>query len=282
MTGNKQDDSEKKEAQNTVMIISIINNKGGVGKTTTAVNTSVALSILGKRVLVVDMDSQCNATDILINSRQHHIKNSLCDILNPEFGVVLAEAIYSTQWLGLDILPNIPESAILGPKMIINGVDSLFTLRKCLRSYAAANYDLTIIDCPPNLEAFVISALIASDCVIIPTMAGSKFSVNGLIKAKAFIDDIKASHNPDIRFLKLLVTMADKRTSICNNIIQAIRQSFDNSEVFNQVIPVNTDFQKAETLGQSIFDYNSSAPGAKAYMDVAREIINVLDLTNEG
>ena len=259
------------------MIISIINNKGGVGKTTTAVNAGTALSLLGKKVLVVDMDNQCNATDILLNVPQDLVKHSLYDLLDQDSKTDFADLICPTKHPGLYLLPNMPESAVLGPKMIIGGESSLYLLRDRMRLYVLSDFDYTILDCPPNLEAFVISALIASDFAIVPTMAGSKFSINGLVKAKAFIDDIKTSRNPDLKFLRLLITMADKRTSICNKIIGAIRETFDQTEVFEQVIPVCTDFQKSETVGQSIFAYNASATGAKAYMSVAKEIINILE-----
>lgn len=264
------------------MIISIANNKGGVGKTTTAVSIGAALSFIGKRVLIADLDNQCNATEILFGTRSEHIRRCLFDLLNPDENIDLTEAIYATQHSGLSILPNIPDSAIMGPRMILHGEASLFLLRERLRSHALTNYDVTILDCPPNLEAFVIAALIASDAVIVPTMAGSRLSLHGLINAKKFIDDIRDRHNPDLRFLKLLITMADRRTTICNTVTKSIRQSFDASEVFSQSIPVCTDFQKAEMLGRSIYEFNPSSAGAKAYVCVANEIINFLESRNQG
>lgn len=263
------------------MIVSVVNNKGGVGKTTTANSVSVALSMRGMKVLFIDLDAQCNATDILFGRHPEHIKCSLYDFLNPDQEIDLNDVIYPTRYEGLKILPNVPESAILGPKMIIHGEASLFLLRERLRIKALANFDVTIIDTPPNLEAFVISALIASDFVIVPTSAGSRFSINGLVNAKALIDDIRDKHNPNLTFLKLLITMADKRTSICTTITKAIRQKFQASEVFHNSIPICTDFQKAEMLGRSIYGFNPSSAGAKAYVNVANEIINFLELRNQ-
>lgn len=264
------------------IIVSIINNKGGVGKTTTANSIGVALSMRGIKVLVVDLDAQCNASDILFGRHPEHIKCSLFDFLDPDKKIDINEAIYSTPYEGLKILPNVPESAILGPRMISHGKSSLFLLRERLRMNAISNFDVTIIDTPPNLEAFVISALIASDFVIVPTSAGSRFSINGLVNAKALIDDIRYKHNPNLAFLKLLITMADKRTSICTTIVKAIRQKFQKSEVFDNSIPICTDFQKAEMLGRSIYEFNPSSAGAKAYANVANEIIAVLDSSNQG
>lgn len=162
----------------------------------------------------------------------------------------------------------------------MGGKKALFLLRERLREYASANYSFTILDCPPNLESFVISSLIASDFAIVPTMAGSRFSLNGLIKAKCFIDDIRLEHNPDLKFLKLLLTMVDSRTSICKKSISAIRKAFPIAEVFDQTIPINTDFQKAEACNQSIFRYRIGAPGATAYLHVAQEIIEIVGNCN--
>ena len=258
-------------------IISVINNKGGTAKTTTVINTGEALSRLGKRVLIIDMDNQCNATDILQDGIGRPIVKSLYDVLDPrsgDGGTDIESCIYPAVKNGLHFIPNIPDSAILGPRIILGGEATLFLLRERVRNYALNNFDFTFIDCPPNLDVFVIAAMIASDLVIVPTMAGSKFSLNGLVKTKSFIDDIGDRYNPDLKFLKLLITMVDSRTSICKTVVNAIKKTFLEDEVFCQTIPMNTDFQKAEVFNQSIFGYRSGAPGAGAYMKIAEEIIN--------
>lgn len=264
-------------------IISVINNKGGTAKTTTVINTGDALSRLGKSVLIIDMDNQCNATDILRDGMEKPFVKSLYNVIDPRSDnedADIASCIYPTVNKELHFIPNIPDSAILGPRIVIGGEPALFLLRKRVRNYALNNFDFTFIDCPPNVDVFVISALIASDLVIVPTMAGSKFSLNGLVKTKAFIDDIGDRYNADLKFLKLLITMVDSRTSICKTIVNAIRKTFLENEVFSQTIPMNTDFQKAEVFNQSIFDYRIGAPGAGAYMNVAEEIINTIKSKN--
>lgn len=264
------------------MIISVINNKGGTAKTTTSVNLGVALARLGGKTLVVDVDNQCNTTDILHDGTGDPIIKNLYDIMDPSSQELdINGCIYETVHDGLYLLPNIPDSAMLGPKIVMGGKKTLFLLRQRLREYALENYKFTILDCPPNLESFVISSLIASDFVIVPTMAGSRFSLNGLIKAKCFIDDIRLEHNPDLKFLKLLLTMVDSRTSICKKSISAIRKAFPIAEVFNQTIPINTDFQKAEACNQSIFKYRIGAPGATAYLHVAQEVIEIVGRYNK-
>ena len=224
-------------------IISVINNKGGTAKTTTVINTGEALSRLGKRVLIIDMDNQCNATDILQDGIGRPIVKSLYDVLDPrsgDGGTDIESCIYPTVKEGLHFIPNIPDSAILGPRIVLGGEAALFLLRERVRNYALNNFDFTFIDCPPNVDVFVISAMIASDLVIVPTMAGSKFSLNGLVKTKAFIDDIGNRYNSDLKFLKLLITMVDSRTSICKTIVNAIRKTFLEDEVFYQTIHTQT------------------------------------------
>lgn len=265
-------------------IISVINNKGGTAKTTTVINTGKALSILGKSVLIIDMDNQCNATDILLHRGMGQLfTKSLYDVVDPRTCAEEADiesCVYPTSKRDLYFIPNIPDSAILGPRIVLGGQPALFLLRERIRKFALNHFDFTFIDCPPNVDVFVIAALIASDFVIVPTMAGSKFSLNGLVKTKAFIDDIGSRYNSDLKFLKLLITMVDSRTSICKTIVNAIRKTFLDDEVFHQTIPMNTDFQKAEVFNQSIFDYRISAPGALAYMNVAEEIITIMESKN--
>jgi cellulose biosynthesis protein BcsQ len=258
------------------IVISVINNKGGCGKTTTTVNLAVALSRLQKKVLVVDLDSQSNTTDCFRDSITGQIGKTMFDLLDPQGAPNIEDCVYNTDYHQLYLLPNISDTAIHGPTFIKSGQNALNILKDRLRPYAVKNYDFTIIDCPPNLEVFVISALTASDFVIVPCESGSKFSVQGLIKAKQFIDDIKEEYNPDLRFLRLLITKADHRTQICKSIISAIHAAFPTSDVFETIIPANTDFQKAEAKNQSIFKFRIGAPGAAAYTDVAKELIKAL------
>ena len=260
------------------LVISVINNKGGCGKTTTTVNLAVALSRLKKKVLVVDLDSQSNTTDCFKDSITTSIGKTMFDLLDPdpENAITIEECIYNTDYHQLYLLPNISDTAIHGPAFIKSGQHALNILKDRLRPYAVKNYDFTIIDCPPNLEVFVISALNASDFVIVPCESGSKFSVQGLVKAKKFIDDIREEYNPDLRFLRLLITKADHRTQICKSIISAIHTAFPASDVFETIIPANTDFQKAEAKNQSIFKFRIGAPGAAAYTEVAKELLKAV------
>jgi len=214
------------------------------------------------------MDNQCNATDILQEGIEQPIVKSLYDVLNPRSTIEDADiesCIYPTSKDCLYFIPNIPDSAILGPRIILGGEATLFLLRERVRNYALNNFDFTFIDCPPNVDVFVISALIASDLVIVPTMAGSKFSLNGLVKTKAFIDDISNRYNSDLKFLKLLITMVDGRTSICKTVVNAIKKTFLEEEVFCQTIPMNTDFRRRKFL-INLFLVTEPVPLAPAHI----------------
>jgi len=257
------------------MIISIVNNKGGVGKTTTSVNLGHALSRKRKKVLVVDIDSQCNATDILIPDKVL-TSHSLYDVINDDTPPPLNECILETEYQNLFLMPNIPESAALEPELISQVPDSLFRLRKRFRKFASKNFDFTLIDNPPNLGTFVILSLYSSDFIIVPTEAGSKHSSEGLIKAVKFINEIQNKGNPDLRFLRLLLTKVDRRTVISKAVVEQIYQTFPKNKVFKTQIPINTDLQKAEFHGQTIFKYRSNALSAIAYTKLANELNNII------
>lgn len=256
-------------------IISIINHKGGVGKTTTAVNLAEALTREGLRVLVVDMDPQCNSTEILLPGAE--LKRTLFDLLNPEETAVQPHhCIYTTQIEGLDCLPNSADSTFLEPELIKLGPSGFQRLRKQLTAYALANYQLTLIDNPPNLGTFVASSLFASDYVIIPYDAGSSGSLRGFSKALDFIAEIRQNGNPQLRFLRGLLTRVDRRTSVWRMISEEKQEKLGGEPVFQTVIPMNTDFQRAEFLDKTIFQVRPGAPGARAYQQLAQELLQII------
>lgn len=260
------------------MIISIANNKGGVGKTTTVVNLGHALAKAGKRVLVVDMDHQSNLS---INLKAEERRRSLYELMDPtENSVIVEECIYPSPYKGLDILPNIEETAILEP-YLMRTEEGMGLFRKRFREYALTHYDVVLIDNAPALGTFVINALRCSDFVIVPISAGSKHSISGLIKALKFIDEEQVNGNPDLRFLKLLITNVDKRRSIHKDRVAQVQNMFDEDKFFQTVIPLNTDVEKAEDRDKSVLDWKPSAAASTAYKKLAQELISAMDRIKE-
>lgn len=258
-------------------IISIVNNKGGVGKTVTTCNLADALGKQDKKVLVVDMDSQCNTTAMLMPNGLENRYN-LYDILNPLTSPKDLD-LYTcpTEYTNVTLIPNISETATVEPEMISKAPDSFFRLRNIIRKYAVGEYDYCLIDNPPNMGTFVMCSLYASDFALVPIRAGSAFSVEGLVKATRLIEDIRGKGNADLRFLRLLINCKDARTAISKAITDQIKNTFDKDQIFETEIPTNTTFEKAEAMGQTIFKYDGTAPGARAFRKLAKELLSTLE-----
>jgi chromosome partitioning protein len=258
------------------MVIAIINNKGGVGKTTVACNLAHALGLLGKRVLVADLDSQCNATALLLPSGSTS-RRSLYELLRPDGPPEnLEDYLHPSRYDHVFCLPNVPETASLEPRLILNAPDSFFRLRRRLREPARARFDFTLIDTPPNLGTFVLCALYTADFALVPIKSGSAFSVEGLLKAVRLIKEVQEQSNPDLRFLRLLINQVDRRTLISRTLAGQITGAFRQGQVFRSTIPVNTAFERAEAAGETILHHHAGASGAGAYRELARELLEIM------
>lgn len=261
-------------------VISVINNKGGCGKTTTSINLAHVLGKKSKKVLVIDNDSQCNSSSILLN--QVNIANSLFHIISQNIPV--ETGIYATNYKSVFCMPNDPRTAALEIPLARQLNESFLLYRRKLKDYVCNQFDLILIDNPPNLGLFTAMGLHMSDFVIIPNEAGSKFSLEGLLNAVSFINEIREPENPDqpknpdLKFLRLLITKVDKRTNASNAIVEHIKNSFSKDQIFKTAIPVNAAFQQAELMNETIIKFRSNAPGAKAYTEVAKELLAILKL----
>ena len=260
------------------IICAVVNNKGGVGKTSLTCNLGAALSLQNKKVLIIDNDPQTNATGILVNNASV-IRNSLYELLDPsdENETIPTEnCIYPTLHKGLYCLANVEETSGLELDFVEKHPDSLFFLRQKTRDYAREHFDITLIDCSPTLGLFVANALYASDFALVPIDAGSAYSLDGLRKVLDLVGTVQKNGNPDLKFLRLLINRVDLRTSVSKVIVADVTDRFPD-QVFNTSIPTDTGFQQAEYTKETLFSYKPTSRGAKAYRKLAKEMISILD-----
>ena len=238
-------------------IISIINQKGGVGKTTTAVNLSAYLADKGKKTLLIDEDSQGNSTSGL--SRSVTFDKSLYDVLlndtSPE------EAVVKTAIRKLHLLPASIDLA--GAEIEIAPLAEREPLRE--------QYDYIIIDCPPSLGLMTLNALVASDSIIIPIQA-EFYALEGLSQLVKTVQVVSRRMNPRLHILGILLTMFDGRTNLSLQVAEEVKKYF-GSKVFRTVIPRTVKLSEAPSFGEPVLTYAPKSKGAEAYKKLSREVL---------
>ena len=248
-------------------IISIANQKGGVGKTTTAVNLSGALAYLGRKVLLIDMDPQGNASRSVgidaadVNESLYHVLTGQAQIEN---------VIRPTILRNMFVLPASMELAGADLEIASSFSDKQFRLKKQL-DRVSANYDYVIIDCPPSLGLLNVNALVASSSVLIPLQC-EYYAMEGLAQLLSTIRKIKQTMNSDIEIEGVLLTMADFRTKFANEVASEIRKFF-KEKVYETSIPRQVKLSEAPSKGKTIVEYSVNSKGGVAYIDLAREVI---------
>ena len=247
-------------------IIAIINQKGGVGKTTTAVNLSAALGQLGCRVLLADLDPQGNATSgVGINKRE--VKVSSYHVLMEESGA--AEAILPTRFKGLSILPSNIDLA--GAEIeLVEKENRAKSLRAALLR-VKEDYDFIFIDCPPSLGLITVNALTASDSILIPIQC-EYYALEGLSDLLSTVRVVKRRLNPGIELEGLLLTMYDGRTNLSMQVAEEVKRHFPG-KVFATVIPRNVRLSEAPSHGKPVNYYDGSSRGSVAYKQLTEEIL---------
>ena len=249
-------------------IISFINQKGGVGKTTSAVNTASYLADAGKFVLLVDLDPQGNATSGLgIDPRQ--VENSLYSTMIGEGDV--RDAIMGTSMEGFNIIPATADLA--GANVELVDVENReFRLYDVLRQ-VRTDYDYIIIDSPPSLGVLTINGLVSSDSIIIPVQA-EYYALEGLGQLLETIDLVQNNLQPKLQIMGAVITLFDRRNRLARQVVREMRQHFPG-KVFESVIPRSVRLAEAPSFGQTISVFDNFNKGAKAYKSLAKEIIEL-------
>lgn len=248
-------------------IIAVVNQKGGVGKTTTAVNLTAALKDLGLKVLLVDFDPQANATSGL-GVDKRHIRHSVYDVVIN--GVDAASAIVRTSYG--DVLPSHPDLAGAGVELLSVGNPN-FRLAEELKK-VRDRYDLIFIDCPPSLELLTLNGLCAADSILVPVQC-EYFALEGLSDLMATLRLVKRKLNPRLDIFGVALTMFDGRTNFSTQVAQEVRRHFPG-KVFATVVPRNIRLAEAPSHGIPVTVYDRSSRGAVAYKAMAEEIKNKL------
>jgi chromosome partitioning protein len=249
-------------------IIAVTNQKGGTGKTTTAVNLSVCLASLGKKVLVVVMDPQANST-IHLGINSHELEASLYDLLVSPETIEARTVIKKTDIKNLEILPsnlNLSTAEI----DLVNAMGREYVLKDSLKPLAG-QYDYVLIDCPPSVGLLTINALTAATEVFIPVQA-EYFALEGMTKLLEIVDRMNKRLNEGLRVTGIVITMYDSRNNICKDVAEKIEDYFKD-RVFQSKIRVNVKLKEAPSCGQPVLIFAPDSHGSEDYSGLAKEVV---------
>ena len=255
-----------------MQIISVINQKGGVGKTTTVINLAAGLSQLNKKILVIDLDPQGNATTGLGLSNVDNSSDTIYGVLNGTKEI--ETVIKKTQYDNLDIITS---NVDLSGLEVETADDSnrAFILKTKLAAYlnnSRGYYDYVLIDCPPSLSLLTVMALVSSNSLLVPLQT-EFFALEGLTQLMKTIERIKVNLNPDLKIRGILLTMYDKRNKLSGEVEREARDYF-KEKVYQTVIPRNVRLSEAPSHGMPVLFYDKTCPGSKSYSSFTDEFIN--------
>ncbi len=248
-------------------IIAVTNQKGGVGKTTTTINLGAALAEKGKKVLLLDLDPQGNASTGLgidASSRDLTTYDLLLD------GVPLADVVTRTNVKGLDIAPATTDLSSTDVELVTNE-KRVFLLKDALMTPDLAKYDHVLIDCPPSLNLLTINALVAATTVLVPLQA-EFFALEGLSQLMLTIREVRQTANPALRIEGVVLTMFDQRNNLSRQVEEDARQTLGEL-VYETKIPRNVRLSEAPSFGMPVITYDPTSKGSIAYLDLAAEML---------
>ena len=255
-----------------MQIISVINQKGGVGKTTTVINLAAGLSQHNKKILVIDLDPQGNATTGLGLYNMENSDDTIYGVLNGTKEI--SEVIKKTHYKNLDLISS---NVDLSGLEVETADDSnrAFILKLKLSAYlndSKGSYDYILIDCPPSLSLLTVMALVSSHSLVVPLQT-EFFALEGLTQLMKAIERIKVSLNPELSIRGILLTMYDKRNKLSSQVEKEARDYF-NEKVYTTVIPRNVRLSEAPSHGMPVLIYDKSCPGSKSYFSFTDEFIH--------
>jgi len=260
-----------------MQIISIINQKGGVGKTTTVINLAAGLAHQEKKVLVIDLDPQGNATTGLGLSNLENSTGTIYGVLNGT--KTISEVIKKTEFKNLDIITSNVDLSGLEVETADDNMRA-FILKRELTAYLndfRASYDYILIDCPPSLSLLTVMALVSSHSLVVPLQT-EFFALEGLTQLMKTIERIKVNLNPELKIRGILLTMYDKRNRLSAQVEKEARDHF-KEKVYLTIIPRNVRLSEAPSHGMPVLIYDKFCPGSKSYFSFTDEFINQEQIT---
>jgi chromosome partitioning protein len=249
-------------------VIALVNQKGGVGKSTTAVNLGAYLVLYGRKVLLIDMDPQANATTG-VGFCQEDVKQSIYDSLSGK--VRLKDIILKTSLLGFDFVPATQDLAGATVELV-EDTEREYRFCNAIKEIKDS-YDYVLIDCPPSLGLLTVNSLTAAEKVIVPIQC-EYYALEGLSQLLNSLELIKANLNESLEIMGAVLTMFDKRNQLSHQIVKEVRRHFPGY-VFDAIIPRNVSLAEAPSFGRTILQYAPDSAGAKAYNYLAKEVIGL-------
>jgi chromosome partitioning protein len=253
--------------RSTPRILAVTNQKGGVGKTTTAINLGAALARMRKRVLIVDLDPQGNASTglgIVPSDRMFTTYDLIVD------EVPLRNVVLPTQIEDLFIAPATTDLSSTDVDLVAHE-NRAGLLRKALRGMGEIPYDVVLIDCPPSLSLLTVNALVAADAALVPLQT-EFFALEGLSQLLLSVREVRDSANPDLRIEGVVLTMYDQRNNLCRQVEEDARETLGDL-VYQTRIPRNVRVSEAPSYALPVIDYDPGSRGAEAYLELAREYL---------